>query len=435
MVNKYGLLYTLQGSSSNLKPVVFMAHQDVVPVPEPSKWTHSPFEAYYDRQWLWGRGSVDCKNNLVGLLSTMEKLLEQNFEPKRTIIFSFGFDEETGGERGAKYLAAHLEEKLGKNGVAMILDEGGMGIDSIGDVTFAYPATAEKGFLDIVMTLEVPGGHSSRPPPHSAIGIMSELVIALENNPFTPLVDDNNPYRNVLECQAKYTSRDVEPWLKEALKDGQDQDLGQRLVDSRGEAVRWMMQTSQAVDIIAGGVKDNQLPERVVTTTNYRILPSNPIDDLVRSVADILAPIAHNHSVSVLGLGYNDIPHDGGLLNLTYTDRLSPSPMAPTGSNDKSGIWNIFASTIAQVYINTTSAAPGAKTARVVVPVGTLMTGNTDTIHYWDLTPNIYRFSPRREGTTFGVHTVDERIDMRTHVEGMTLYYELIRNLDRFEGL
>lgn len=51
------------------------------------------------------------------------------------------------------------------------------------------------------------------------------------------------------------------------------------------------------------------------------------------------------------------------------------------------------------------------------------MQGNTDTIHYWNLTRNIYRFSPAREGTRIGIHTVDERVDMMAHVEGMRLYY------------
>lgn len=64
----------------------------------------------------------------------------------------------------------------------------------------------------------------------------------------------------------------------------------------------------------------------------------------------------------------------------------------------------------------------------------TSILGNTDTVHYWNLSRNIFRFSPRRAGTTHGVHTVDERIDVTTHLEGMRLYYELIRNFDAYDG-
>lgn len=80
---------------------MFMAHQDVVPGGPPEKWTHPPFEPYYDGKYLFGRGSSDCKNNLVGILSTVESLLEQEWRPHRTLILAFGFDEETGGVRGA----------------------------------------------------------------------------------------------------------------------------------------------------------------------------------------------------------------------------------------------------------------------------------------------------------------------------------------------
>jgi Gly-Xaa carboxypeptidase len=58
-------------------------------------------------------------------------------------------------------------------------------------------------------------------------------------------------------------------------------------------------------------------------------------------------------------------------------------------------------------------------------------TGNTDTIHYWNVSPNIYRFSPARAGTRFGIHTINERVDINAHIEGMRVYYDLIRNFDR----
>lgn len=281
-INKYGLLYSLQGSDTHLKPILFMAHQDVVPVPDPAKWTYPPFSATYDGHYLWGRGSVDCKNNLVGLLSTLESLLEQDFEPRRMIILSFGFDEETGGERGAKYLSQHIERKLGKNSLAMVHDEGGMGINILGDVVYALPAVAEKGFIDVILTLDTSGGHSSRPPAHTAIGIMSELVLTLENHPYTPILDEQNPFRKYLECEAKYSPDEVEPWLRKELASGKN--IGPKIVriskcrtsfetscayafrfqaDSRGDEARWSIQTSQAVDVIHGGNKDNALPEAV----------------------------------------------------------------------------------------------------------------------------------------------------------------------------
>lgn len=419
-INKYGLLYTLKGSSEVLRPLVFMAHQDVVPVANPSLWTHPPFEAYYDGEWLWGRGSVDCKGNLIGLLSSLEELLEQGFANKRTIIFSFGFDEEIGGERGAKKLAARLEEKHGKDSMAMIIDEGGMGIQQLGDVAYARPAVAEKGYVDLVLRLRMPGGHSSRPPAHTAIGIMARLIEKLEDEPLPPHIDESNPFRNFLKCQAEYSPQDVESWLRKELKGGNR--LEEKLVASRGRDVQWSFTTSQAVDVIRGGVQDNEIPETVETVVNYRVLPTDDIDRLLRSVTALLAPVARQFDVGVEGFGYSDPDTGSGLLNVTSRDLLPASPISPTGEDVR--MWNLFSGTIRHVY----EGRDGSM--KLVVPVGDIMTGNTDTVHYWELSKNIYRFSPRWEGTTEGVHTVDERIMMRSHMDGIKLYYDLIRNLD-----
>lgn len=92
---------------------------------------------------MWGRGASDCKNNLFGLLSTIEALVEQKWLPKRTIMRGFGFDEEIGGHRGAGYSAQHLEGTLGKDSIAMIHDEGGMGFQEMGtNMVYALPAIA-----------------------------------------------------------------------------------------------------------------------------------------------------------------------------------------------------------------------------------------------------------------------------------------------------
>ena len=363
----------------------------------------------------------------------METLLQQNFQNKRTIVFAFGFDKEQGGEQGAKQLAAHLEKKLGKDSIAMIMAEGGMGIENIGDITYAYPAVAEKGYTDLVMTLDTPGDHSSSPSSLGVIGTMAELVMAVEKNNIPPSLDSKNPFRNVLECQAKFSSGKIESWLKDALIQ-QAPDLGQRIADSRGDSVRSLLQTSQLVSAIQGGTHDNHLSSRVEATINYRTHPSDSIDTLLTSFANLLTPIAHNHSIAVSGFGHDDLLFpSGSLLNLTTKSPiLKPSPTSPTTNN---GIWDIFAGTLAYVYTNTTGPTSNGVPARLVVPVGTLMGTNTDTRYYWDLTRNIYRFSPIRKGTSEGAGGgVNERIDMRTHVEGMRVYYDLIRNLDGYEG-
>lgn len=165
-INTYGLLYTWAGTEENLKPVVLMAHQDVVPVDSIDKWTHAPFSGHIDEDFVYGRGASDCKNVLVGLMESVELLLAGNFAPRRTILLSFGFDEEISGTQGALPLARHIEDVYGKDGVALIVDEGS-GFSEIYGQIFATPGVAEKGYIDVTVTVTMPGGHSSIPPEHT----------------------------------------------------------------------------------------------------------------------------------------------------------------------------------------------------------------------------------------------------------------------------
>jgi Gly-Xaa carboxypeptidase len=149
-VNTYGIVITWKGADDSLKPYLFMAHQDVVPVPDAtvSRWKYPPYSAHYDGRYIWGRGATDCKNNLIGVLEAFEMLLKKGFSPKRTILAGFGFDEEISGWQGAANIAKHLEEQWGRNSIDLIIDEGGLGIHDIYGVTFALPALGEKGIFN-----------------------------------------------------------------------------------------------------------------------------------------------------------------------------------------------------------------------------------------------------------------------------------------------
>lgn len=132
-VNTLGLVYTIEGQDASLKPLMLTAHQDVVPVPDPSSWTYPPFSAHFDGRWLWGRGASDDKNSMTALFSALETLLSNpKWVPRRTILLALGFDEESG-RRGAGTIGPYLEKLYGKWSMALILDEGGMGLDLLED--------------------------------------------------------------------------------------------------------------------------------------------------------------------------------------------------------------------------------------------------------------------------------------------------------------
>jgi len=250
-INRFGLVYSLPGTDSSLKPIMLTAHQDVVPVADANTWTHPPFSAYFDGDWMWGRGASDDKNSLTALLSAVEELLsDPGWSPSRTIILAFGFDEECSGRRGAGSITKYLESTYGRDSMVLILDEGGMGLKPVGDVLYALPAVMEKGHIDIWYELHVQGGHSSIPFPHTGIGIISEIVTVLESNPYEARMIRGSPIHNHYVCQARY-SPDAEPRVTKLVRSG---DL-RGLADELAAVDRWTnfrLQTSQSVDIIQG---------------------------------------------------------------------------------------------------------------------------------------------------------------------------------------
>ena len=125
-VSDYSLLLRWPGSDDTLKPILFTAHTDVVPV-EPGTeddWAHPAFAGVVADGRIYGRGTLDDKLGVMGLLEAAEQLLAEGFVPRRGIVFAFGHDEEISGQEGAASLAARMRE-LDLHFEWMV-DEGGM---------------------------------------------------------------------------------------------------------------------------------------------------------------------------------------------------------------------------------------------------------------------------------------------------------------------
>ncbi|KAI0592898.1 peptidase family M20/M25/M40 [Biscogniauxia sp. FL1348] len=436
-VNTFGLVYTIKGSDTSLKPLMLAAHQDVVPVADASTWKYPPFSAHFDGRWLWGRGASDDKNSLTGLFSALESILSNpSWVPKRTIILALGFDEECSGRRGAGEIGKYLENLYGPGSVALILDEGGMGLELLeNDTLYALPAVMEKGHVDIWLQLHVNGGHSSIPFPHTGIGIMAEIVNQIESNPWTPQLIKGSPIYNHFVCQARY-SPDAAPTITKLIKKGNLEALTEELV-TIDRATQYRIQTSQAVDYFIGGVKINAMPESITIGVNHRIAPQDSIPAVKANILKQIRPIVKKFGLSVSAFkgeelnpefGFEQELEDGvvepmyevdynGSLILTSSQATPVAPISPTSGP----VWDVFSGTIQHSF-----AFEDGK----VIPVGELMTGNTDTRHYINLSPSIYRWTPVRQGSNANAHTVDERVDMYTHLEIASFYYDLIRNFD-----
>jgi len=256
VVNTHGLLYTWEGSDESLKPTLLMAHQDVVPVPDATvdAWTHPPFSGHFDGQYVWGRGSSDCKNQLTAILTSVEALLEAGFKPNRTVILSSGFDEEISGGEGAGHLAPFLLERYGKDGIAVVVDEGST-FSTVWGKTMALPGVGEKGYTDVHVTVRMPGGHSSIPPDHTSIGVLSELITLIEAHQYPTILDrQSNPYYGLLQCSAAHAP-DFPKSLHKLIdtkpsKCGHDK-LALEAAKIGGRGIKYLMQVSDSLCFIS----------------------------------------------------------------------------------------------------------------------------------------------------------------------------------------
>ncbi len=179
------MLYEIQGSDKSLKPYLFSAHSDVVPTEDQiEKWTEDPFSAHLRKDFIYARGTLDCKASMIAQLEAMRHFLNTHGQPKRTIYLAYGHDEEIEGFKGAKYIAEYIRNK--NVSLEYVIDEGTMIItDSFPnfDRPVALISIASKGYLTLKFTVNSSGGHSSMPnQQNSAIFILSEAINKFEKN-------------------------------------------------------------------------------------------------------------------------------------------------------------------------------------------------------------------------------------------------------------
>ncbi len=390
-VAAYSLLYTWKGRDPSLPAVLLLAHQDVVPVEAGTEdaWQQPAFAGVIADGFVWGRGAMDDKGSIFCLFEAVEALLAQGFRPERTVHLAFGHDEEVGGDDGARRIA----ELLASRGVAVayVLDEGGMivqGFLSGVDLPIAVIGIAEKGSVSIALDIEVPGGHSSIPPRHTAIGELASAIEALERHPIPGGVDRTTAlFFDSLAPELPFGARVVlaNRWLFGPVLE---------VALSRVPTMNAMLRTTTAVTIFEGGVKENVLPSRARAVVNFRIRPG----DTIESVAEHVRRTVDDDRIQ-LKVGVRSQPRN-------------PSPVSRVDGE----AFTQLARTIREVF-------PGT----IVAPY--LVLGGTDARHYAGLSDSVYRFGPWVYGrdSMQRAHGTDERISVEGLGDAVRFYRRLIR--------
>lgn len=385
------LLYTWSGKDPKAKPILLLAHMDVVPV-EPGtekQWTHAPFSGDIAEGFIWGRGTLDDKGNLVALLESIETLLSQGFVPNRTIYLAFGHDEEIGGDEGAAKVAALLKSRGVK--AEFSLDEGGVITQGvIAGVTkpVASVMVAEKGYVSYRLTVHAKGGHSSMPSSDTAIGTLSRAVARVQTRRMpgrlTPPV---NEMLDRLAPEMPLPNRVVmaNRWLLQRLL--------VRMM-SNTPVSNALIRTTTAPTILRAGVKDNVLPTEAYAVINFRLLPGDTIADVKKHLHEAIAD------------DRVEITQDGQMAS-------EASPV----SDSHGPSFAVIEKTVNQVF------------PQAVVSTG-IVTGATDNRHYAGVYENRYNFSPSlyHPEDISRVHGANERIGEQAYADMIRFYAQLIQN-------
>ncbi|SHO59492.1 M20 family peptidase [Algoriphagus zhangzhouensis] len=401
----YSLLYTWEGTDPSLEPALFYAHQDVVPVPADSRdqWEVDPFAGTVKDGYIWGRGVLDDKNQIHGILEAAEMRIKEGWQPSRTIYFVFGQDEEVGGPEGAKYIADVLEQR-GIKRFSYVMDESAPltpGIFPGIEENTALIGIAQKGFISLELAMNGVGGHSSQPPVESNIGILAKAITKLEAAQF--------PYRihPAVRSQYRYLGPELDEKLQPLFaavafgKDGEMTDLEEQFIEtmSQNQVTRAMLHTTIAVSMFNAGIKDNVLPPAATAVVNFRPMPGDTPEVIIQHVKDA-------------------IQDD----RITIRD-ISASTPATNIAEVGNPAYNMLEKTIRQIWGNDLLVSPF------------FVIGGSDSKHFQarPFAPDVYTITALQLENTKefeGFHGVNERILVGEYGKSIGFFYQIFGNLE-----
>ena len=388
-VNTYSLLYTWKAKNPTKKPLLIMAHMDVVPV-EPKTlddWTHPPFSGEIADGYVWGRGTLDMKGQLISVCEAIEYAIGNGFEPKQDIYLAFGHDEENSGFLGGKQIA----ELIKSRGIEprLVVDEGGAVVDGkmLGlNGMLGLIGIAEKGYADITLEATAKGGHASQPPKDTAVSEIAQAILLLQKNQLKRTM--NVPLKGFLKAISPNMSFGLRLiisnlWLFKGLL---------LKVLGKGATSNALTKTTFAPTQLTGSPASNVLAQSATATINFRISPDDSVDKLIAHIEKVLKKT-----------------------DVKIIHTMAHNPTQP--SDITSEAYALVRDTVKQVMPDL-----------MVVPY--LMVAATDSRQYAGIAENIFQFCPYRSmaedlGT---IHATNERMKIECLAEGVTFFIRLLEN-------
>lgn len=384
-------IFHLEGKNKDKKnAAVFTAHFDVVPA-EPSRWVEPPFSGTIKDQILYGRGTIDTKGTLNGVLEAAEQLLENGFVPEHDFYFCFAGDEEIS--TGSATLSVNYLRSEGVDPL-FVLDEGGAVVDGAFPgvkKTTALIGIAEKGVCAIEFHLDGEGGHASAPMPHTPVGKLARLAVRIENHPFS--FRWSKPVQALFDTLGREASFGYKLLYANAHFFSPILDLVTR---KNGGQLNALFRTTAALTMMEGSPATNVIPSKAMIGVNIRINPSETVES-VQARMNKFAQKEHLSEKPKILFAWN------------------PSPISDTTGEG---------------YEKIKSAIKGTWGDQTVVSPY-LMTACADAHLYNAISNKVYRFSPIHLSSEELelIHGDNERLSEKQIGETVLFYYRLMKSL------
>ncbi len=384
-----GLVFYWPGSNPELDPIGMLGHLDVVPVDPNSEsdWEYPPFSGKIAEGFVWGRGALDDKNQVIATLEAVEYLLSKGYKPQRGIYLLFGADEELNGAEGASKIVNWLEDHDIR--LEAVLDEGYTVVENMLEgvtVPVGMIGIAEKGFLTLVLNVEGKLGHSAMPPRHTAIGTMAEAITRIEQNPL--------PARLGMITMLMQGIGMALPFMNQMAFSNLWLFRPMILSKTAGSpTINALVRTTTAATMINGGIKANILPAEAKAAVNFRLMPG----DTVASVCEHIRKAIDNDKVTFA-------PAEGSA--------REASPLSPIDSPAYLALENIIRRSFNSIP---------------VVPA--LVLAATDSRFYYAVSEQVYRFMPvvLDPGELGRIHGNNERISVDSLAKMVSFYVSLLK--------
>lgn len=279
------MLVRIPGADAGARPILFSAHMDVVDA-RPEDWKRDPYKLIEEGGYFYGRGTIDNKAGVVAMMSTILRLQKSSAKPRRTLVFAFVGDEETGldeAEGTTRQIAAHPWVRNAE--YAINTDAGGGLLSPDGKPIIYLVQGAEKTYATFELTATNQGGHSSRPRADNAIYDLAKAVTRVGEYRFPVMA--NALTRAYLGAVGKVTPGPAGEALRRFEADPQDTAAAEAIAGNP-EFVGTTRTTCVATMLNAGHA-ENALPQKATATVNCRIFPGVSVDDVHKQLASVVA--------------------------------------------------------------------------------------------------------------------------------------------------